>query len=374
VALPGAPEVAFGGVGWGDFNNDGYFDALISGTQSSNGVDATTLLLNAGPGTKTTYTVNTRPTAPTGLSAAVSGDTVALTWGRDTDAETPQLGLTYAVRVGTTSGGSDVVSLAAGSDGKRRVAALGVQGLNTHWILRGLAPGHYFWSVQAIDNGYMGSPLASERTFTIPTISAKVRFILQGAYATADDSMPNLLRKSGVLATKFTGAAIPARAVDSINIEIRDSATAAKATIRLFSPAWLLTDGTVCSFTDSTQPYVTFNAPVGFYHIVVRHRNHLAVMSKDSLALTGSSPSYDFTTGQNKAYGSNALVQAGTRYCLIAGDADGSGDVTILDRALWRTQNSQSGYLGADMNLSGDVTILDRTLWRANNSLSSQVP
>jgi hypothetical protein len=162
--------------------------------------------------------------------------------------------------------------------------------------------------------------------------------------------------------------------VDSINIEIRDSATAAKATIQLFSPAWLLTDGTVCSFTDTTLPYVTFTAPERFYHIVVHHRNHLAVMSKDSVSFIGISPSYNFTIGQTRAYGSNALVQVGTKFCLIAGDADGSGDVTILDRALWRSQNSQSGYLGADMNLSGDVTILDRALWRANNSLSSQVP
>jgi len=61
-------------------------------------------------------------------------------------------------------------------------------------------------------------------------------------------------------------------------------------------------------------------------------------------------------------------------YGMYAGDANGSGDVTILDRAAWRTENSLSGYRGADFNLSGDVSILDRAIWRLNTSLGSQVP
>jgi len=99
-------------------------------------------------------------------------------------------------------------------------------------------------------------------------------------------------------------------------------------------------------------------------------------MSSASVVLT-SAPSpaaYDFSGQQSRAFGVNAMVATGSRFSMIGGDADGSGVITIFDRAVWRVQNSYSGYLNGDMNLDGIVTIFDRALWRVNNSLLSQVP
>jgi len=116
----------------------------------------------------------------------------------------------------------------------------------------------------------------------------------------------------------------------------------------------------------------------GSYYIVIRHRNHLAIMSASAVALSGSSSLYDFTdwAGGQKAFGTASAMKnlGGGVYGMYAGDANASGDITILDRAVWRTQNGTVGYLSADFNLSGDVTILDRALWRVNNSISTQVP
>jgi hypothetical protein len=190
--------------------------------------------------------------------------------------------------------------------------------------------------------------------------------------------MDNGLR-AGELASHFGSMPIPGGAVDSINVEIRDSLAAAKATKRAFAPAWLLTDGTIRDFSDTTKSYVALaGAFAGNYYIVVSHRNHLAVMSSSAVALdAGTSPvAYDFSTGQDRAYGLNPLRHVGTRYAMPGGDGTKDGGVDAFDRNLvWRLQNGTNGYLGGDFNLDGGVDALDLNLvWRPNNGSSTQVP
>lgn len=166
----GPPEVANGGVAWGDFNNDGYLDALVTGTKVGIAIDTTILYRNTGPGTSGTlpFAANTPPAAPLLIGVtAIDSSSVRLTWGRTTDAKTPSAGITYNLRVGTTPGGGNVISPLADSSGRRRIPAYGPQGTDTTWVLHGLSKGRYYWSVQAIDNGYAGSPLAAENTFTV---------------------------------------------------------------------------------------------------------------------------------------------------------------------------------------------------------------
>ncbi|HYM82279.1 MAG TPA: T9SS type A sorting domain-containing protein [Candidatus Limnocylindria bacterium] len=59
--------------------------------------------------------------------------------------------------------------LAAPATGKRLVPEFGNVSTNRAWPLRGLADGTYFWSVQSIDAGFLGSPFAAEGSFTIGT-------------------------------------------------------------------------------------------------------------------------------------------------------------------------------------------------------------
>jgi hypothetical protein len=208
--------------------------------------------------------------------------------------------------------------------------------------------------------------------------NASVKVYLQGPYNTVTNAMNNGLR-AGELATHFGSMPIPIGAVDSINVEIRDSLAAAKATKRVFVPAWLLTDGTIRDFSDTTKSYVALTgALAGNYYIVVSHRNHLAVMSSTSVALdAGTSPvAYDFSTGQDKAYGLNPLRHVGTRYAMPGGDGTKDGGVDAFDRNLvWRLQNGTNGYIGGDFNLDGGVDALDLNLvWRPNNGSATQVP
>jgi hypothetical protein len=114
--------------------------------------------------------VDTAPSAPANLTASpTSGSEVTLSWNTASDAEQPGgAGLSYNVRVGTTPGTSNVVAPMALANGTRLVPKDGNAGERTSYTLTGLTGGTYYWSVQAIDSGFVGSPFATEGTFTVP--------------------------------------------------------------------------------------------------------------------------------------------------------------------------------------------------------------
>ena len=66
--------------------------------------------------------------------------------------------------------------------------------------------------------------------------------------------------------------------------------------------AFIKSDGTIVD-VDGTSPVEFSGAASGDYYVVVRHRNHLAVMSAGVVALSAASTAYDFTTGTDKYYG-----------------------------------------------------------------------
>jgi hypothetical protein len=111
------------------------------------------------------------PYAGAGGSGASSVKTVRFGWGAPAVAdETPDAGLSYNLRVGTTPGGNEVASGMADATGLRRLPARGAiqPGMSTsEWTLT-LPAGTYYWSVQAIDTGLMGGEWAAEETVTVP--------------------------------------------------------------------------------------------------------------------------------------------------------------------------------------------------------------
>jgi hypothetical protein len=205
--------------------------------------------------------------------------------------------------------------------------------------------------------------------FYVDKIRASVQVYLQGPYTANGDSMTNALKTGGHLASHFGAVPIPARAVDSINIELRNAQTTAGSTTRKFAPAWLLTDGTIRNFSDTTKSYVEFDTSYsGDYYFVVRHRNHLAIMCSTAQKMDGgTSPAvYDFSTGQSKAFGTDPMVSAGTKFAMWAGDVSGNGQIRynlagndrapILSRVGGTNINATaSGYYNEDVNMNGVV-------------------
>jgi hypothetical protein len=221
--------------------------------------------------------------------------------------------------------------------------------------------------------------------FRTDGVSVNIKALLEGPYIAAGDTMQTLLGSTIPLKHPYGGApwnyagtdsvlSVPAGVVDWVLVELR-SGSAANTSVGTLA-GFIKKDGTVVGL-DGTNPIRFATVKYGNYFAVLRHRNHLAIMSAKTLGLSGGSDLYDFRIAQTKAFnnGANGMkALSGGKFGLFAADANASGDITITDRALWRVQNTQLGYYSADFNLSGDVTITDRALWRANSTLLSQVP
>lgn len=156
--------------------------------------------------------------------------------------------------------------------------------------------------------------------------------------------------------------------VDWIKIELRDPTdpTMVVAT----RSALIQRDGDIVDL-DGVSPVAL--AYSGDYYVVIDHRNHLGIMSAEPLSLSGS-VSYDFTTAQHQAYGTNAMMDMDGVYGMIGGDANGSNSISAADRAeTWNYRNI-SGYYDHDVNLSGGTTAADRAMAWNNRNLQSQIP
>jgi hypothetical protein len=184
--------------------------------------------------------------------------------------------------------------------------------------------------------------------------------------------MKNALRTANVLASHFSGQSIPVKAVDSINVELRDDSSSAP--IRRFKPAWLLTDGTIRDFVDTTKMYVEFDVPSGNYFIVVRHQSHLPIMSATPLYLSNELTLHGFTEASSSAYGVSPMKLIGTRYCMIAGDVDANGGLGASDLVRTRVAIGSVEYIPEDVDMNGGVGASDLVMVRVNIGQASEVP
>ena len=158
LKVPGVSTSAFV---LGDYDNDDDLDILATG---SNSTLAPLVRIYRNNGTKT----NAPPSPPDDLSSSVQGATVQLAWSRGADDRTPAMGLTYNLRVGTAPGLEDVVSAAADSEtGRRWTPGRGNRDSAVQTRLEGLARGEYYWTVQSVDHSFIGSAFADEGTFNI---------------------------------------------------------------------------------------------------------------------------------------------------------------------------------------------------------------
>ncbi len=160
-ANAGLVAVDRGIVAWADYNRDGRLDLLIAGYTGSNRVSQ--MYRSNVPVT------NTSPSAPSGLTASLTTNGVTLKWSRPIDGQTPQLQLSYNLRISGPTGMPFVVSPAADPEGSRRIPAQGNAGITDRWSLGQLAlpTGTYQWAVQAVDGVFAGSAFSTNGTFYI---------------------------------------------------------------------------------------------------------------------------------------------------------------------------------------------------------------
>jgi len=173
----------FATVVWGDYDNDGDLDLVSSGrtTTSDNTFPPITRI---NDNLESRFNPNRIPEILTGLTATTQGDAVTLAWAPGSDLNgTPTDALTYQLRLGTTSGGHEILSGV-------HTPLMGSIQTPSHQI-NNLESGQYFWSVRAVDHGLAAGLWADENSFIVDTvrpvitqIQVRPRTLRQGRRAT----------------------------------------------------------------------------------------------------------------------------------------------------------------------------------------------
>lgn len=146
-----------------DIDNDGICEVWISGFTGL----SSTIVHKVSPAT-----ANNAPTAPAKPQLRYENGLLMVTWGNGTDDKTSTADLSYAIRIGTTSGGCEIVRPQANSDGTRRNFLDGNRGKYHDYTidLRSYEPATIYVAVQTIDAQHRGSVWSTEATIahTIP--------------------------------------------------------------------------------------------------------------------------------------------------------------------------------------------------------------
>ena len=161
-----------------------------------------------------------------------------------------------------------------------------------------------------------------------------------------------------------TVTSIPnANVVDWVLVELRTGT--ASSTKVATKACFILKDGSVVGTDGVSAPQFTGLA-AGNYYVVIRHRNHLAIMTASAIALSSSSSLYNFGSAMTQAYGTNPMRLVGSTYTMIPGDMNSNGNVkwsgSANDRAVLlafigtTTLNRiVSSYSANDINMDGSV-------------------
>jgi hypothetical protein len=143
--------------------------------------------------------------------------------------------------------------------------------------------------------------------------------------------------------------------------------------------AVLLQDGSVRDVYGDTLSFA--GLVLDSAHVVIRHRNHLGVMSAGRVDFTAGVGSWDFTIGLGQAFTSGGDPQTSLGngdFGLFAGDGSLDTQITVTDFNLWLVDAKEvaGGYRLADFDMDGLVTATDFNLWLVNTKAvaNSKVP
>lgn len=158
---------------------------------------------------------------------------------------------------------------------------------------------------------------------------------------------------------------LPTNAVDWLLIELYNGND--NSILEAQKAAILLQDGTVMSVNGNLTLNFEGVLPNENYYIVVRHRNHLDVMSATALDFNNTTM-YDFTTAETQALGNMQLVETATGvFAMRGGDINGDGFIETSDYNIYLSEASQfDTYISSDLTLDGAASVQDFNFWLRN--------
>lgn len=216
-----------------------------------------------------------------------------------------------------------------------------------------------------------------------PRLNLRLRAFLEGPFDSGTGMMRDDLRAQGLVPINEPYTALgyghvggggestttgvlsvtgPNAIVDWVVVELRDALT--PSLVKATRSVLLQRDGDIVG-ADGVSP-VQFSVAVNDYHIAVRHRNHLGVMTSEALRVSVALRSYDLTDGSHSLYGTQPAKSVDSRFVLWMGNAlrDASIRYTgsnndrdpILVRVGGTTPNNVApGYYQEDATMDGAV-------------------
>lgn len=246
----------------------------------------------------------------------------------------------------------------------------------------GLTPGEtYFLQVASASEAFghnEGNFCLSVKEGTGDIVQVRTKIFLEGAYVGAG-LMQTELQDNNLLPDvhpyyqypwNHNGVECydqqPSNMVDWVLLELRD---ANDVNVMVEQKAAILTSNG--DIVDPGANSVSFyNAAANqSYYIVVRHRNHVAVMSSVAVPLPNQNP-YNFTSDASYAMGDNQMRDMGDgTFALHAGDINSDGVISVADFNLYRNASSAiNDYIDADCNMDRTVSVDDFNIYQPNAS------
>ena len=230
-----------------------------------------------------------------------------------------------------------------------------------------------------------------------PNKQLNVKVFLEGMFNSVTGLMHTLLQNQ-VLIPKiqpynvppwnYGGAesvtTVPAGVVDWILVELRQAATSSAALPGAILQGWprayfLKSNGAIVDLDGSSAPLIG-NPSVSEgnnLYVVVRHRNHIAIMSSTGIAVNCDDYSYNFSSAMSKAYGNGAgyrQIVPGL-FGMVCGDADSDGTISVNDFTKWATDFGKMNiYLPSDIDADGQISVNDFTRWATNFGMGNIAP
>ncbi len=242
--------------------------------------------------------------------------------------------------------------------------------LNTHVVLdlRVLLQGPYQQGIGNMSGGY-----------TTP--------LLRSIFTTRSVADSNMYDTYTVPPTTIRTFNPPPGAVDVVALELRTGTAAATLVPNSRKLAWLMGDGSLRDFRTGSAnhpvAYLNGGVPNGSYYVVVRHRNHLPLMSATAVAFNGGVGGNRATVdlrGINSVYSAVPGVRGGFFYAADGRMTAYMGNVGARAGEAFALVNSFDffltyivanlalpGYLLEDINLDGLANMLDYQLVQRNN-------
>ncbi len=250
----------------------------------------------------------------------------------------------------------------------------------------GLVAASHVITAKATDNeGLFTTSLPVNFTVEAPVSnSIDVTVYLEGPYTgssmstSLNPALIPLTQPYNVAPWNYAGtesvASIPTGVVDWVLVDLRDAATPETALPGTALAGWpkaffLKSDGSVVALDGTSMPDIGNPTVTNNLYVLIRHRNHIAVMSASGMTLAGSSYGYDFSTALSQAYNGAAGYKdiATGVFGMVAGDADADGEISVLDFSVWATDfGSNPIYFPSDIDGDGDVSVLDFSKWATN--------